>query len=162
MFESLTSGLARAFEKLRGGGRLTEANIEEGLRAIRVALLEADVHFKVVRELLDRVKARAVGEDVLRSVSPSQQIVQVFHDELVAVLGGTAAEIELPAESPAVLLLAGLQGSGKTTTAAKLALHLQKKGRRPLLVAADLKRPGAIDQLRTLGASLKIPVHAED
>jgi signal recognition particle subunit SRP54 len=162
LFESLTSGLARAFEKLRGGGRLTEANIEEGLRAVRVALLEADVHFKVVKDLLDRVKSRAVGEEVVRSVSPSQQIVQVFHEELVAVLGGKAAELELPSEAPAVLLLAGLQGSGKTTTAAKLALHFQKKGKKPLLVAADLKRPGAVDQLRTLGDALKIPVHFEE
>ncbi|HET6203449.1 MAG TPA: signal recognition particle protein [Planctomycetota bacterium] len=162
MFDSLTSALARAFEKLRGHGRLTEANIEEGLRAVRVALLEADVHFKVVKDLIERVKARAVGEEVLRAVAPSQQIVKVFHDELVQVLGGKAAELELPQEAPAVILLAGLQGSGKTTSAAKLALHLQKKGKKTLLVAADLKRPGAVEQLKTLGAALRIPVYSEE
>jgi signal recognition particle subunit SRP54 len=160
LFESLTAALTRALEKFRAPGKLTEQNVEEGLRAVRQALLGADVHFRVARELVDRVRSRAVGEEVIRSVTPSQQIVKLFHDELVEALGGKTAALALPER--ATLLLAGLQGSGKTTTAAKLAAHFASKGRRPLLVAADLKRPGAAEQLRTLGERAGIPVYAEE
>ncbi|HEY7461719.1 MAG TPA: signal recognition particle protein [Gemmatimonadota bacterium] len=161
MFEDLSEKLETAFRRLRGRGVLDEAAIAEGLREIRRALLEADVNYKVVRDFLARVEERAKGQQVLRAVSPGQQVVKIVHDELVVLLGARARGLELAGRRPAVVMLVGLQGSGKTTTAAKLAQRLKREGRTPLLVAADVYRPAAVDQLRTLGEQLGIPVHAE-
>ncbi len=161
MFEDLSEKLETAFRRLRGRGVLDEAAIGEGLREIRRALLEADVHYKVVRDFLARVEERAQGQQVLRAVSPGQQVVKIVHDELVDLLGARARGLELAGRRPAVVMLVGLQGSGKTTTAAKLAQRLKREGRTPLLIAADVYRPAAVDQLRTLGEQLGIPVHAE-
>jgi signal recognition particle subunit SRP54 len=159
MFESLTSALRRTLSGLTRPGRLTPENMEEGLTQIRAALLEADVHFRVAGDLIDRVRAKALGTDVLKSVEAGQMIVKIFHDELVAMLSAEGEAFTWAKGRPTVLLLAGLQGSGKTTTAAKLAVHLRDKHqRRPLLVAADLQRPAAVDQLRVLGAANDIPV----
>jgi signal recognition particle subunit SRP54 len=161
LFEDLSEKLETAFRRLRGRGVLDEAAIAEGLREIRRALLEADVNYKVVRDFLARVEERAKGQQVLRAVSPGQQVVKIVHDELVVLLGARARGLELAGRRPAVVMLVGLQGSGKTTTAAKLAKRLKREGRTPLLVAADVYRPAAVDQLRTLGEQLGIPVHAE-
>jgi signal recognition particle subunit SRP54 len=161
LFEDLSEKLETAFRRLRGRGVLDEAAIAEGLREIRRALLEADVNYKVVRDFLARVEERAKGQQVLRAVSPGQQVVKIVHDELVVLLGARARGLELAGRRPAVVMLVGLQGSGKTTTAAKLAQRLKREGRTPLLVAADVYRPAAVDQLRTLGEQLGIPVHAE-
>jgi signal recognition particle subunit SRP54 len=161
LFEDLSEKLETAFRRLRGRGVLDEAAIAEGLREIRRALLEADVNYRVVRDFLARVEERAKGQQVLRAVSPGQQVVKIVHDELVVLLGARARGLELAGRRPAVVMLVGLQGSGKTTTAAKLAKRLKREGRTPLLVAADVYRPAAVDQLRTLGEQLGIPVHAE-
>jgi signal recognition particle subunit SRP54 len=161
LFEDLSEKLETAFRRLRGRGVLDEAAIAEGLREIRRALLEADVNYRVVRDFLARVEERAKGQQVLRAVSPGQQVVKIVHDELVVLLGARARGLELAGRRPAVVMLVGLQGSGKTTTAAKLAQRLKREGRTPLLVAADVYRPAAVDQLRTLGEQLGIPVHAE-
>ncbi len=160
MFESLSSALSKAFDKFRGPTKLTEQNIEEGLRLIRQSLLEADVHFKVVKDFMERVKSRAIGEEVIRSVQPSEQIVKVFHDELVGLMG-PQSRLEFAKTAPTVILVAGLQGSGKTTSCAKLALHFQKKKMRTLLVAADLQRPAAVEQLKQLGKQLSLTVYSE-
>ncbi len=161
MFDRLTDRLAAVFRRLRGHGTLTEENIIEALREVRLALLEADVHFKVVKEFLERVRGRAVGQAVLRSLTPGQHVVRVVHEELTALMGGGPARLSLTGSPPVGVLLAGLQGSGKTTTAAKLARLLLREGRRPLLVAADLKRPAACAQLQTVGAAVGVPVHAD-
>jgi len=161
MFESLGNALQSALRKLSGRGALTEKNMQEGLREVRMALLAADVHYAVVRDFIDRVQKRAIGQDVVRSVSPAQQVVKIVHDELVALMGPVDASIPVNPKGACVIVLVGLQGSGKTTTCAKLALLLKKRGRRPLLVAADLQRPAAIQQLQALGRQLDIPVHAE-
>jgi signal recognition particle subunit SRP54 len=161
MFESLGTRLQNVFDRLGGRGRLTAENIEEALREVRVALLEADVNFKVVRAFIERVKVRAVGQDVLTSLTPAQQVVKVVHDELVELLGGSGHRLAAAAHPPTVIMLLGLQGSGKTTTAAKLARHYARQGQHPLLAAADVYRPAAIDQLRTLGAQLNVPVVGE-
>src|SRR5213592_861138 len=158
MLESLSTRLQTIFDKLGGRGRLSEENIQEALREIRVALLEADVNFKVVRAFIDRVKERAVGQDVLASLTPAQQVVKVVHGELVELLGGSGHRLAMASHPPTVIMLIGLQGSGKTTTAAKLARHYTKQGQHPLLAAADTQRPAAMEQLRTLGAQLSIPV----
>ncbi|HRJ11284.1 MAG TPA: signal recognition particle protein [Prosthecobacter sp.] len=158
MFSALTDKLEDAFRKLRGLGKISESNVADALREIRLALLEADVDFKVAKDLVESVKARALGEEVLRNVSPGQQIVKIFHDELVKLLGGGAQELDL--SPPQRILLAGLNGAGKTTTSAKLAAWLKKQGRRPLLVALDLYRPAAITQLQVLGQQLGAPVFA--
>jgi signal recognition particle subunit SRP54 len=160
MFEALTQRLDAIFDRLRGAGRLTEENVQEALREVRVALLEADVNFKVVRGFVDRVRAQAVGQEVLRSVTPGQQVVKIVHAELVELLGGAAHRLTMAARPPTVVMLLGLQGSGKTTTAAKLGRHFQREGFRPLLAGLDVYRPAAIDQLRVLGAELGLPVHA--
>src|SRR5881296_786567 len=162
MFEQLSDRLATTFERLRGRARVTEADLEEALRDVRVALLEADVNLKVVRQLIATVRERALGEKVLESITGAQQVVKIVHDALVEMLGGEAAPIERAATPPTVVLLVGLQGSGKTTTAGKLANTLRKQGRHPLLVAADVHRPAAIDQLVALGKQLGIPVRAVD
>jgi len=143
MFESLSARLQGVAERLRGKARITEADLDASLREIRLALLEADVNFKVVKGFVARVRERAVGGDLLSGLNPGQQIVKIVHDELVAVLGGERHRLNL-ATKPAVVMLVGLQGSGKTTTAAKLAVRVRREGRKPLLVAADVYRPAAV------------------
>ncbi|MDX1689544.1 MAG: signal recognition particle protein [Acidimicrobiia bacterium] len=161
MFDTLTSRLGGVFDRLRGKGRLTEADVDAALREVRLALLEADVNLGVARSLLGRVKERAVGTEVTKSLTPGQQVVKIVHEELVTTLG-TEAKPLIPASSPPqTILMVGLQGSGKTTTAAKLAKRLKASGKRPLLVAADLQRPAAIDQLETLGGRIGVPVHVD-
>ena len=158
MFDSLSTRLQSIFDRLGGHGRLTEDNIQEALREIRVALLEADVNFKVVRGFVERVREKAIGQDVLKSLTPAQQVVKVVHDELVELLGGSGHRLAWAPHPPTVIMLIGLQGSGKTTTAAKLARMYGKQGQHPILAAADTYRPAAQDQLRTLGGQLSIPV----
>jgi len=160
MFESLTEKLQGTFDKLARKGRLTEKDVDEGLREVRMALLEADVNFQVVKGFMAKVRERAVGTEVMRSLTPAQQVVRIVNEELVSLLGAPS-KIDLSGESPHVVMLVGLQGSGKTTTAAKLALHLRKQGQRPLLVAADTRRPAAVEQLEILGKELDIAVHSE-
>src|SRR6185436_17481549 len=161
MLDSLSTRLQTIFDKLGGRGRLSEDNIQEALREVRVALLEADVNFKVVRAFIDRVKEKAVGQDVLTSLTPAQQVVKVVHTELVELLGGSGHRLAMASHPPTVIMLMGLQGSGKTTTAAKLARLYTKQGQHPLLAAADTYRPAAIDQLKTLGKQLNVPVVGE-
>src|SRR5213594_629705 len=160
MLDSLSTRLQSIFDRLGGRGRLTEENIQEALREVRVALLEADVNFKVVRAFVDRVREKAVGQDVLRSLTPAQQVVKVVHDELVDLLGGSGHRLAPAPHPPTVIMLIGLQGSGKTTTAAKLARWYTKQGQHPLLAADDTQRPAAQEQLQTLGAQLDVPVVA--
>ncbi|WP_319586345.1 signal recognition particle protein [uncultured Desulfobulbus sp.] len=160
MFENLTDRLESAFKKLRGHGRLTEENIQEAMGEVRTALLEADVNFGVVKEFIAAVTEKAIGREVLTSLSPGQQVVKIVHDELVELLGSQAQPLKLDGRQPVVILLAGLQGSGKTTTAAKLARQLKEKGRSPLLVPADVYRPAAIEQLQVLGQQVGVPVFA--
>lgn len=160
MFNSLNDRLDSVFDSLRRQGKLTEDDVNIAMRQVRLALLEADVSLKVVKDFVKRVKARAVGDEVMRSVSPAQQVVAIVHDELVETLG-EPGRLNLGAQSPAVIMMVGLQGSGKTTTTGKLALHLRKKGGRPLMVAADVYRPAAVKQLVTLGKQLNIPVFEE-
>lgn len=161
MLEDLTQKLESAFQKLRGYGKLNEKNITESLKEIRRALLEADVNYKVVKDFIAAVQEKAVGEDVLRSVTPGQMIVKIVHDELVRLLGSSTMQMKTAGIPPTIIMLAGLQGSGKTTFAAKLANFLSKRGRKPMLVAADVYRPAAVQQLRVLGKSLNIPVYEE-
>lgn len=156
MFSSLSDNLQETFKKLRGHGKLSEKNISDALREVRLALLEADVEFYVAKEFIAKVKEQAMGEKVLKSIKPGQQIVKIFNDELAELLGGDAAPLDL--NPPARILMVGLNGAGKTTTSAKLALHLRKEGRRPLLVACDLYRPAAVDQLVTLAKQIDVPV----
>jgi signal recognition particle subunit SRP54 len=159
MFQALSDRLNGIFKKLRGYGRLTEENIAEALREVRLALLEADVNFKVVRSFLERVRERAIGREVLESLTPGQQVVKVVHEELTTLMGGVASHLRSAGQPPTVIMLVGLQGSGKTTTAGKLAHLLREQGRRPLLVAADLQRPAAQEQLATLGRTLGVEVN---
>ncbi len=159
MFENLSDRLNNIFRQLRGHGKLSASNIEAALREVRLALLEADVNFKVVKEFIGSVTERAVGQEVLESLSPGQQVVKVVHEELVSLLGGQAEPLRLDGRPPVVIMLAGLQGSGKTTTAAKLAKLFKAKGRRPYLVPADVYRPAAIDQLQVLGDNIAVDVH---
>jgi signal recognition particle subunit SRP54 len=161
MFESLSDRLQETFKKLRGKGRLTEQDVELALREVRVALLEADVSLKVVRDFINRVRARAVGAEVLESLTPAQQVVKIVHEELIATLGEDFQRIQPAPHPPTIIMLVGLQGSGKTTHAAKLALVLRKQGMRPLMVAADTYRPAAVQQLVTLGKQLNIAVWEE-
>jgi signal recognition particle subunit SRP54 len=158
MFDSLSARLQRVLEGLGGRGRLTDENIQEALREVRLALLEADVNFKVVRAFIERVKVRAVGQDVLTSITPAQQVVKIVHDELVELLGGSGHRLAAAPHPPTIVMLMGLQGSGKTTTAAKLARLYAKQGQHPMLAAADIYRPAAMDQLRTLGEQINVPV----
>jgi signal recognition particle subunit SRP54 len=162
VFEVLTQKLTAVFDKLGSRGKLSEGEIDEALRRVRLALLEADVHFKVVKEFLSRVRERALTAEVLRSLTPAQQIIKIVNEELIAVLGGEPARLASVAVPPGVALLVGLQGSGKTTTAVKLALQLKHAGQRPLVVAADTRRPAAIQQLKVLGQQQDIPVYTED
>ncbi|MDQ7040666.1 MAG: signal recognition particle protein [Rhodothermus sp.] len=160
MFESLTEKLEAALKSVSGQGRITELNIAGTMRQIRRALLEADVNYQVAREFTERVKEKALGTKVLTSVSPGQQLVKIVYDELVRLLGSEQVDIKLSPNPPTVILVAGLQGSGKTTFCAKLALYFKKKGRAPLLAAADVYRPAAVDQLKTLAASINVPVYS--
>jgi signal recognition particle subunit SRP54 len=159
VFDRLSERFDEVFRKLRGQGRITERNIDETLREIRRSLLEADVNFKVARDFLQRVKERALGQDVLRSLTPGQQMIRIVHDELVSLLGAVVSPLKLADHPPTVVMLVGLQGCGKTTVAGKLAHRFKGQGRPPLLVAADVYRPAAIEQLQTLGASVGVPVH---
>src|SRR3990167_2815765 len=154
MFDTLTQRLTAIFDRLGGRGRLTEENVQEALREVRVALLEADVNFRGGRSFVARVLARAVGQDLFRSLTPAQQVVKIVHDELVELLGGSGHRLAPAPHPPTVIMLIGLQGSGKTTTAAKLARHYAKQGQHPILAAADVYRPAAQDQLRVLGRDL--------
>ncbi len=160
MFESLTDKLELTFKKLRGQGKITEKNVEESLREIRLALLEADVNFKVVKKFIESVKIKALGQEVLLSLTPDQHFLKIVREELISLLGGESEELNLKASPPVVILLAGLQGSGKTTTIAKLAGYLKKeKKRTPYLVPADIYRPAAIEQLKVLAGELNLPVY---
>ena len=161
VFESLTDKLTGIFQGLTGKGRLTEKDVDEALRQVRLALLEADVNFKVARDLVGRVRERSVGKDVLESLTPGQQVIKIVHEELGSILSGGNHQLTIANRPPTVLMMVGLQGSGKTTTAAKLAHQLQERGQRPLLVACDLRRPAAVDQLVTLGKQMQIPVYEE-
>ncbi len=159
MFDSLSEKLNRVFKKLKGRGRLTEANIQDALKEVRLALLEADVNYKVVKKLIEDIRGRAIGQDVLDSLTPGQQIVKIVNQELSRLMGESIRELEFAGESPHALMLVGLQGSGKTTTAAKLASYLRKKGKHPYLVPADIYRPAAVDQLKKLGSQIDVPVY---
>jgi signal recognition particle subunit SRP54 len=158
MFEDLTIKLEGIFKKLRGRGKLSESNIKDALKEVRRALLEADVNYKVVKEFISQVEAKAIGQEVLRSITPGQQIIKIVHEELIDLLGKTGTEVSFSQKPPTVFMLVGLQGSGKTTACGKLARYYRKKGRFPLLVAADVYRPAAVDQLKILGKSLDLPV----
>lgn len=157
-FEGLTEKLTNAFKKLRGKGRLTESDVKEAMREIRMALLEADVSYKVVKDFVARVSERAVGSDVLESLTPAQMIVKIVNEELTALMGGEEAKLNLSSKSPTIVMMVGLQGAGKTTNSAKLAGLMKKQGKRPLLVACDVYRPAAIEQLEVVGKQLDIPV----
>ncbi len=159
MFETLSDSLQGVFQKLRGRGKLSEADVNAALREVRLALLEADVNFKVARDFLKSLRARAVGAEVLESLTPGQQVIKIVHEELIGLLG-EPAPLTLTGSPPHVIMLVGLQGSGKTTAAGKLALALRKQGQRCLLVAADVYRPAAIEQLQTIGNQIDVPVHA--
>lgn len=161
MFESLTDRFEGIFSNLRGKGTLSEADVDEALREIRVALLEADVNLTVVKSLRSRIKERAVGEEVHKALNPAQQVIKIVNEELTAALGGETIEITYASKPPTVVLMAGLQGSGKTTSSAKLARWFKSQGRNPLMVGADLQRPAAVEQLRTLGRQIDVPVFSE-
>src|SRR3954471_1378243 len=162
VFDTLSDRLQGALGELRKRGRLDDEAISRAMREVRLALLEADVNFEVVKDFVGRVRERAVGADVLKSLTPGQQVVKIVHEELTALMGAGASKLAFSGRPPTVILLAGLQGSGKTTAAAKLALLLRKEGRTPGLVAADLQRPAAIDQLQQLGAQIQVPVYRGD
>ena len=161
MFEDLTQKLDLVFKKLRGQGKISEANVAESLREVRRVLLDADVNYKVVKQFIDDVQKRSLGQDVLQSITPGQMIVKIIYDELVKLMGTSTAEMNFSPLPPTIILVAGLQGSGKTTFCAKLALYLKTKGRFPMLVAADVYRPAAINQLEILGGQIQVPVVAE-
>ncbi len=161
MFDALSGRLGGVFDRLRSKGRLSEEDVDAALREVRLALLEADVNLGVVKAFLARVRERAIGSEVMKSLTPGQQVIKIVHEELIVTLGEQEAPLVRPAAPPLVIMMVGLQGSGKTTTAAKVALHLKGKGKRPLLIAADLQRPAAIDQLETLGRRIDVPVFVD-
>jgi signal recognition particle subunit SRP54 len=160
MFENLSDKLDAVFKKLKGHGKLTESNVEDGLREVRLALLEADVHFRVVKQFIADIKERALGQEVLASLTPGQQIIKIVNEQLTALMGAQHEQIDLKGARPVAVMLVGLQGSGKTTTAGKLAVHLRNEGHKPYLVPADVYRPAAIDQLTKLAGQLSVPVYA--
>ncbi|MEW6185538.1 MAG: signal recognition particle protein [Thermodesulfobacteriota bacterium] len=162
MFESLAERLNLTFKKLKGQGKLSEANMKEGLREVRLALLEADVHYKVARDFIDRVRERSLGQEVLASLTPAQQVIKIVQEELTGLMGGSRQDLNLAGRSPVAVMLAGLQGSGKTTTAGKLALYLKEKNFRPGLVPADVYRPAAITQLQKVGGQAGVEVFPSD
>jgi len=159
MFYNVSDKLNLIFKKLKGHGKLSEKNIEEGLKEIRIALLEADVHYKVVKKFIADIKVRALGQEVMASLTPGQQVIKIVHDELTGLMGNRHEGLKLSGSNPAAVMLVGLQGSGKTTTAGKLSVLLRSSGRKPYLVPADVYRPAAIDQLKKLGMQLGVPVH---
>lgn len=162
MFENLSERLERSFKMLKGQGRITEINVAETLKDVRRALLDADVNYKVAKQFTDTVKAKALGQNVINAIKPSELMIKIVHDELTALMGGDTAQINLSG-NPTVILMSGLQGSGKTTMSGKLAKKLKsEKGRRPLLVAGDVYRPAAIEQLKVLGGQIEVPVYTED
>src|SRR5438034_7268117 len=161
MLEGIQRSLGEALKKLRGRGRITEVNIRDAMREVRKALLEADVNFNVVNDFIARVTEKSVGQEVLRSLDPSEQIINIVYQELVALMGPVDHRIPMAKDRPTVVMLCGLQGSGKTTTCAKLALMLKQQDRRPILVAADLQRPAAVDQLKILGEQVGVAVYSE-
>src|SRR5438552_11293864 len=157
MFDTLTGKLENVFKNLRGLGKISESNVADSLHEVRLALLDADVNFRVARDFIERIRQQAVGQQVIQSIQTGQQIIKIIHDELVALLGSESAALQLDGH-PTSILMVGLHGSGKTTSSGKLARFLQKQGRAPLLVACDVHRPAAMDQLQTLGQQLDIPV----
>jgi signal recognition particle subunit SRP54 len=159
MFENLTEKFNRVFKKVTGRGKLTEANVQEALKEVRLALLEADVNYRVVKKLVEDIKIRAIGQEVLESLTPGQQLIKIVNQELSRLMGGERQDLSLTGKTPHTIMLVGLQGSGKTTTTAKLAYYLRKQGRHPYLVPADVYRPAAIEQLHKLGAELEVPVY---
>jgi len=159
MFENLSEKLGKTFKNLTGHGRLTEKNIQDALKEVRLALLEADVNYKVVKAFVENVREKAMGQEVLGSLTPGQQVIKIVNGELIRLMGGARHELDLTGRTPFTLMLVGLQGSGKTTTAGKLALHLRKVGRNPYLVPADIYRPAAVEQLEKLGSQLGVPVY---
>jgi len=161
MFENLTEKLELAFKTLRGQGRITEINIAQTMKDIRRALIDADVNYKIAKDFTDEIKQKAIGANVINAISPGQLLIKIVYDELVSLMGSQAREVKFQG-SPSVILLSGLQGSGKTTLAAKLASYYQKKGRQPLLVACDVYRPAAIEQIKVLGTQINVPVYSED
>jgi signal recognition particle subunit SRP54 len=159
MFENLTEKFNRVFKKVTGRGKLTEANVQDALKEVRLALLEADVNYKVVKKLVEDIKIRAIGQEVLESLTPGQQLIKIVNEELSLLMGGDRQDLDLAGKTPHTIMLVGLQGSGKTTTAAKLAYYLRKQGRHPYLVPADIYRPAAIEQLKKLGSQIDVPVY---
>src|SRR2546423_10217287 len=159
MFDNLSEKLQRVFKNLRGEGRLSAENMESALREIRVALLEADVNFRVVKQLIEAIKVKAMGEEVLTALSPSQQVIAIVRDELMKILGSHEAKLRFANEPPSVMLIAGLQGSGKTTTTGKLARWLSKNGHRPMMVSVDVYRPAAREQLRVVARDINQPIY---
>ncbi|MCI8589498.1 MAG: signal recognition particle protein [Clostridiales bacterium] len=162
MFTNLQEKLNEAFKKFKNKGKLTEKDVKEGLRSVKLALLEADVNFKVVKEFINRVTERSVGVEVLESLMPAQQVIKIVNEELIALMGGEAAKIQIASNPPTVIMMVGLQGAGKTTHCAKLAGYLKNQGKRPLLVACDVYRPAAIKQLQVVGGQIDVPVYAEE
>src|SRR5229473_3462175 len=160
MFDNLSDKLQRVFKNLRGEGKLSAENMEAALREIRLALLEADVNFKVVKQLIEAVKEKAMGEEVLSALSPSQQVIKIVRDELTRILGSHESKLRFANEPPSVMMIVGLQGSGKTTTSGKIARWLSKNGHRPLLVSVDVYRPAAREQLRVIAKDVNLPVYA--
>ena len=158
MLESLTEKLTNALKRFRSKGKLTEADVKEGMREVKLALLEADVNFKVVKEFVRNVTERAVGETVMESLLPAQQIVKIVNEELIALMGGDSPKLTISSRPPTVVMMVGLQGAGKTTHAAKIAAMYKKQGKNPLLVACDVYRPAAIDQLKVVGETVGVPV----
>jgi signal recognition particle subunit SRP54 len=161
MFESLSDRLTETLGKLSRKGRLTESDVDDAMKEVRRALLEADVNFRVVKDFVAAVRERAIGQDVLRSLTPAQTVIGIVNEELINVLGTEREPLRLPDRPPQILMMVGLQGSGKTTHTAKLAVHLRKQGRSPVLVAGDIYRPAAVNQLQSLGKQINIPVYDE-
>lgn len=159
MFETLSEKLNKVFKKVKGHGKLSEKNIQDALKEVRLALLEADVNYRVVKNLINSIRERAIGKEVLESLTPGQQVIKIVNQELTELMGGEHRELQLTGKTPFTIMLVGLQGSGKTTTAGKLALYLRKQGRNPYLVPADVYRPAAINQLKKIGAQLKVPAY---
>ena len=161
-FEGLSSRLQEITRKIKGEARITESNMKDMLREVKLALLEADVNYKIVKEFIASVQEKALGQDVLKSLKPGEQVVKIVRDELTVLLGGTDSKINISSNPPTIIMLVGLQGAGKTTFAGKLANYLRKNGKKPIMVACDIYRPAAIKQLQVVGASLNIPVYAEE
>src|SRR3954463_89219 len=159
MFDNLSDKLQRVFKNLRGEGRLSAENMEVALREIRMALLEADVNFKVVKQLIENIKVRAMGQEVLSSLSPSQQVVKIVHEELIKILGSHEAKLRFANEPPSVFMIVGLQGSGKTTSTGKLARWLSRNGHRPMVVSVDVSRPAAREQLKVIAKEIGQPIY---